>query len=373
MATVKRRGSAWQATYRAPDGRERTRTYAKKVDAQRWVDTAEADKARGEWIDPKAARVTFGDYARTWAAGQVWRPTTAETTLRRLNLHVLPYLGDAPMSSLRPSQLQAWVKGRSEVLAPSTVALCVQTVRSVLKAAVADRLVATNPADGVRLPKVEREKVVPLEREQVEALREAVPDRYKAAIIVAAGSGLRLAELFGLTVDRVDFLRKNITVDRQMVSGVKGQKPSLGPPKTDTSHRVVPVPDVVVETLSAHLAAHPARQDRLVFTTDSGTPVTRMLAGRIWRAGAWLAELPEWANGWHQLRHFYASLLIRAGESVKVVSVRLGHTNAAMTLNVYSHLWPADDDRTRDAVQSVLGNPGDWRGHSADFGIQKGL
>ena len=64
----------------------------------------------------------------------------------------------------------------------------------------------------------------------------------------------------------------------------------------------------------------------------------------------------------HDLRHFYASLLIHHGESVKVVQMRLGHTSAMETLNTYTHLWPDSDDRTREAVESTLGDnsrPGD--------------
>jgi integrase len=247
------------------------------------------------------------------------------------------------------------VKQLSTELQPSTVSVTVQTLRQLLRAAVADRVIASNPADGIKSPKVARKKVVPLELAEVEALADAVPDRYRASVIVAAGSGLRLGELFGLTVDRVDWLRRTLTVDRQLVSGLKGQKSLLGPPKTDASRRVVPVPDVVLRAMSEHMAAYPAGPDGLVFTSDRGTPVLRLTAGRVWRAAAPKAKLPTSATGWHALRHFYASVLIRAGESVRVVSERLGHTNAAMTLNVYAHLWPADDDRTRQAVEAALG------------------
>lgn len=61
----------------------------------------------------------------------------------------------------------------------------------------------------------------------------------------------------------------------------------------------------------------------------------------------------------HDLRHYYASLLIRHGESVKVVQARLGHATAAETLDTYSHLWPDSEDRTRDAIDAVLGAPAD--------------
>lgn len=64
-------------------------------------------------------------------------------------------------------------------------------------------------------------------------------------------------------------------------------------------------------------------------------------------------------DGFHALRHYYASLLIRRGESVKTVQARLGHASAVETLDTYSHLWPDSDDRTRDAIDSVLGSTAD--------------
>lgn len=69
-------------------------------------------------------------------------------------------------------------------------------------------------------------------------------------------------------------------------------------------------------------------------------------------------KLPE-GTRFHDLRHYYASLLIRHGESVKTVQARLGHASAAETLDTYSHLWPDSDDRTREAVDAVLGSPAD--------------
>ena len=64
-------------------------------------------------------------------------------------------------------------------------------------------------------------------------------------------------------------------------------------------------------------------------------------------------------TGFHSLRHYYASLLIRHVESVKTVQARLGHASATETLDTYSHLWPDSDDRTREAIDSVLGPAAD--------------
>jgi integrase len=119
--------------------------------------------------------------------------------------------------------------------------------------------------------------------------------------------------------------------------------------------RTIPLPQVVVDALAAHLAEHPVGEQGLVFTLG-GAPITRQAFGHIWRPVARSVGL-EPGTGMHALRHYYASLLIRFGESVKTVQVRLGHASAAETLDTYSHLWPDSDDRTRAAVDSVLGQP----------------
>ena len=179
-----------------------------------------------------------------------------------------------------------------------------------------------------------------------------MPERYRALVLLAAGTGMRQGEVFGLTVDRIDFLRHALTVDRQLV-GISGKVPYFGPPKTAASVRVIPLPTVVVDALAAHLATFPTVG--LIFTNESDDMIRRSNFGSMWRRTTKLVALDE--LHFHDLRHFYASLLIRHGESVKTVQARLGHANAAKTLDTYSHLWPDSDDRTREAVDLVLGNP----------------
>jgi len=163
---------------------------------------------------------------------------------------------------------------------------------------------------------------------------------------------MRQVECFGLTVDRVDFLRRTVRVDRQLVT-VNRRPPFLSPPKTLASVRTVPLPQVVVDVLAAHLAAFPAPAEGLVFVTDAGPPIGPSAFGHVWRAAAKAAGAPV-GTGFHELRHFYASLLIRHGESVKTVQARLGHASASETLDTFFHLWPDSDDRTRAAVDGVL-------------------
>lgn len=99
------------------------------------------------------------------------------------------------------------------------------------------------------------------------------------------------------------------------------------------------------------------RPATLLFTTSAGLPLRRTRFSGVWRMAAKAAGLPERVT-FHDLCHYYASLLIQHGESVKVVQKRLGHKSAVETLDTYSHLWPDSEDRTREAVDLVLGAGG---------------
>ena len=344
------KGLRWMARFVDNEGREQTKSFDRKVDAQRWLDEVTAAVVTGQYVDPKAGQVTFRDYAERWREMQVQRPSSrahVETMLRR---HAYPTLGNRCLSSIMPSDVQAWVKGLE--LAPATVGVIHGIVSTVMKAAIRDRRIASNPCEGTKLPKVQRKQVVPLTTEQVAAVRDALPPQLQALVTLAAGTGMRQGECFGLTVDRVRFLERTAMVDRQLVT-VQGQAPCLGPPKTRASNRTIPLPQVVVDALAAHLAEFPAAPDGLVFTL-TGKPITRQAFGHKWRAAVETAGLPA-GTGFHALRHYYASLLIRHGESVKTVQARLGHASAVETLDTYSHLWPDSEDRTRDAIDSVLG------------------
>jgi integrase len=219
------------------------------------------------------------------------------------------------------------------------------------------------------VPKPEPKRVEPLATERVEALIDAMPERYRALVVLAAGTGLRQGECFGVELETVDFLRRTLEVRQQLVT-MPGKPPYLAPPKTPTSYRTVPLPQVVIDALAAHLAAFPAttaeitdatvkpeprrRPAALVFTTAAELPVPRTRFSPIWRPAATAAGLGDGVT-FHDLRHYFASLLIGHGESVKTLQARLGHKNAVETLNVYSHLWPDSEDRTREAVDAVLG------------------
>jgi integrase len=137
----------------------------------------------------------------------------------------------------------------------------------------------------------------------------------------------------------------------------------LGPLKTKASYRTIPLARSVSEAIAEHLARFPVEDsngnllgnnpDRLVFTNERGVPIQQYPFSVVWEAARTNARLPEWATP-HDLRHYFASVLIRNGLSVKVVQARLGHNSAKTTLDTYGHLFEDEEDRTRDAIDAEL-------------------
>ncbi len=354
MASIKRRpDGVWRARYRDADGKEHARHFPRRIDAQNWLDGVTSSLVRGDYVDPKAGKVTFREFAEQWRAAQVFRPSTAEVVRRSLMVRVYPLIGDRRLDRLLQDDMQSLVKVLASKYAPRTVHVTYSYVATILKSAVVNRRLTNSPCVGIKLPKITKAVVVPLTMAQVVELAEAVSPRFRAGVLLAAGTGLRQGEIFGLSLDRVDFLRRTITVDRQVVS-VDGQRPEFGPTKTPSSVRVVPLPDSVAKILAAHLKQWPVQEpEKLIFTNHAGEPWRRSSFGEMWRRATLKAGLP--GTRFHELRHHYASLLIEGGASVKTVQALLGHKSAEETLNTYAHLWPDSDVRTSASVDAAFG------------------
>jgi integrase len=341
-----RKLTTYRARWKGPDtGFERSRSFPTRQAATNFLDTVRGDIAHGCYVDPAGARRPFREVAEQWRTSRFHRPSTQRVVERHLRLHIIPFFGERPIGSIRPSEIQAWVRARSEHLRPATVRMAFTFLSAIFKSATQDRLIGSSPCVGITLPKLERARVTPLEPEQIAALADAIDPRHRAMVFVGAGCGLRIGEVLGLTLENVDFLGRRLTVDRQLLDHQK--TPSvLGPPKSPSSVRTIPMPAAVVDELAAHLARHPIGQWGLIFTDPEGRPISQRDFSDAWRAAVVGAQIPG-SPGFHALRHAYASLLIRGGESVKVVQSRLGHSSAAITLDVYSHLWPDSEEVTR--------------------------
>jgi hypothetical protein len=222
-------GKRWQARWRDETGRQRKQNYVRESDASRAVREARTDLDRGSYVDRCAGRERFGAYAERWRAAQVHRATTAAQVETHLRRHVYPTFGDRALGAIRPSEVQAWVRGLEQHLAPSTIGVVYSFLAAIFRAAVRDRLIAAAPCVDVRLPKPPPRRIEPLATERVEALIAAIPHRYRALVVLAAGTGLRQGEAFAVELETVDFLRRSLQVRQQLVLLPGGSRTSARP------------------------------------------------------------------------------------------------------------------------------------------------
>lgn len=367
MATIEKRqlkdgSNRYDVVYRDPDRRLRKKTFAKLDAARAFQATVEADKLRGAYIDPNAGKVTFRTYADQWLAMQTFDRSTRDAVALRLRVHVYPVLGHRQLRAIKPSTIQSWLRGLDH-LAGRTRRVILTNVSTILSAAVDDEVIAKNPcqARSVTKPKVIAKHVVPWAPDQVAAVRDALPARYQVLVTIGAGLGLRQGEAFGLSPNDVDFLRGIVTVRRQVKLYADGTQAFALPKGGKT--RTVPLPGVVRDHLAAHLATWPATpvfldgtEVPLVVTTRERTALVRNYFNRcVWKPALEAAGVePSRENGMHALRHFFASVLLDSGESIKAVSDYLGHADPGFTLRTYTHLMPASDERTRRAIDTAL-------------------
>ncbi|MGW4939711.1 tyrosine-type recombinase/integrase [Streptomyces sp. NPDC004166] len=374
-------GMRYRARYVGPDGTEKSKSFPdrQKRLAEQWLAQTEADMARGQYIDPRTARTTFRQYAERWVKAHTGEINSREAAERRLRLHAYPHIGTRPLGSFKPEHIRAWIAAlEATVPAESHRRIIVGTVSAALSAAVDDGLLSKNPcrARTVQLPKPGKPRVVPWTVAQVFDVRAGLPQHYQAALDAGAGCGLRQGEIFGLALDELDIEGAWLTVGHQL-KRIRG-KYVFALPKGGKV-RDVPLPKAVATALRDHSKEYEPITVTLPWRTPDGPPVTKRLLfsgpegkhvrvsnfnDHHWKpalaaagiipvreAGERYASAPE--HGMHALRHFYASVLLDAGENIRALSQYLGHSDPGFTLRTYTHLMPSSEGRTRKAVDSL--------------------
>jgi hypothetical protein len=191
---AKRPDGRWRARYLDAIDKEHSRHFTRKLDAQRWLDEVTTSVVTGQYVDPKAGRVTFATFYTEWAARQVWEATTV--LAMDLAANSVPF-AQLPLADLRRSHMEQWIKQMiTRGLAPGTVRTRVNNVRAVLRAAVRDRVIASDPSDAVTLPRLRRaEAAMTLPTsDQVGAVLAAADDRFCALVALAGFADSAWAE-----------------------------------------------------------------------------------------------------------------------------------------------------------------------------------
>ncbi|MFD0478109.1 tyrosine-type recombinase/integrase [Nonomuraea thailandensis] len=341
----------------------------------------------GNYIDPNGGKTRLAalvEGEEGWLASLTADPSTRQIYEIYWRVHIKPKFGQREIGSLRPSEIRAWVKQLEKRLAKSTANRVLAFLDQLLQSAVDDDLIAKNPCASkvVKKPKAEARKVVPWSMQRLQAVTEALAERYRILATLGAGLGLRQGEIFGLAVDDVDF-DKGIVHIRQQLK-MLDSKLLFGLPKHDRE-RTIPLPESVAQVLREYLGRFPAREValpweeldgelitlRLIITSRESKALNRNYINTyVWkpalvRAGVVTqadldARVPGRRNqrnrkhGMHALRHMYASLLLDAGVSVKALAEYLGHMDPGYTLRVYTHLIAGTEGRAANVIDTAF-------------------
>lgn len=342
----------FDATFRGPGGRKRSRSFRRIGDAQRWLDAQRDAKHRGGWIDPRAGSETLASFYARWRKRAAENGKPSERTLigydevwRTL---IAPKLGTGSLGSITRADVEAVVHSAGERSAwRANDAL--KVTRRLLSAAVDAEAIVRNPAARVPAPKIEQDEPWILTPEEVERLADAVPERYRALVLVGAYGSLRWSELVALRVDRLDLPRRRVRVESKLVEAghlIEGE------PKTKRSRRWVTLPEFVTLALAEHIRLFPPGKDGLVFTAPQGGPLRRhTFRSRVWTKAATAADLEGFA--FRHLRHTGATMALASGVSPVLVAFRLGHASTRMIEQHYGRLIESMDAEIADRLNAI--------------------
>lgn len=341
--------STWQVRYKDQSGKHRAKTFRRKIDATRFLHEVQSSINSGKHIVVERGDVPLPVWVQQQLDGRVdIAVSTRSRTQGIIAVHIEPKWAGVKLVDTHHADVQQWV---SELLEAGQSARSakkiINVVSQALDAAVKDRRIASNPADGIRFPKTAPRAKIYLDATQVEQLAAVVDDRERVIIFTLAYTGLRWGELAGLRVRDLDPVRRRLNVEQTIVDD--NGRALVKPPK-DNEIRSVPAPKFVVDMLVEQ--AEGMGPGDLLFRSPRGAPLrNRNERGRWFDAAAKEIGTPELTP--HGLRHTAASLAISSGASVLAVQRMLGHSSAVVTLSVYAELFDGDLDELADRLDRV--------------------
>ena len=344
MPYVRRlKSGLYQATVRLPNGKRTPRTDKLKKVVNDWGRDLEVAIARGEWRDPRMARLRWEEWRDQFMAARVVEPETARSDRGVLTKHLNPQWTGWRLGAITRIEVQGWVKRMQSAGEGShAIRRSYNLLATMMGAAADEGLIAESPCRRIDLPATPTKLPEWFTHDQVEAIAAALPVQHAAATRLMAWCGLRWGEAAGLRIGQVSWLRRRLTVDG--VNDQYGRRKDY--PKSNKSRREIPVPPHIVEELSP-LAAGRAPGELVFLTERPYRGERRPWSGANWRvrwyqgiADARAAsglEIPGYSP--HALRHTAASWLVQDGVPLYDVQALLGHESFAVTQR-YAHLAP---------------------------------
>lgn len=343
----------WEARYRDPTGKQRSRTFVRRADANAFVTAVETDMRRGSWQDPALGRRRFEDVASEWLKSNPRkRPTTYTRDADVIRVHLLPALGGFRIGDIRPSDVQQVVERmHARGLAPRTIRTNYGVLRAILTWAVTNDIIDRSPCRGIRMPELNAVKRPIVLADDINRLADAIDPDYRVAVFLGA-LGLRQAEVFALRVGAIDFLKRTLTV-QATVNEVQGQLIE-GIGKTPNSNRTFSVPREILDELSAHLVrTRRRRPGELVLQAPDGGPVRATnFRYRIYAPALRAVGLDGLT--FHRLRHSAGYMMREVGIPLEVIQRRLGHASIRTTADIYGSLPEKVDRAAADQLNDLF-------------------
>lgn len=339
----------YRCRWRDPSGKERSKNFARKIDADNHETSIKDSKLRGAYVDPRAGRALVAEQAERWYATKAaLRHTTRRDYRKLLDQQVLPRFANMALADVTTFAVRQWL---AELVAAGLSAKRANKAHAILSqvlgSAVEEGRLARNVAVGVRKHKVQRIEMSFLTAAQVEELAAAIRGPYGTLMRFMAYSGLRPAEITALRVRHLDMLRCTVRVT-EGAPEVDGHL-IFGGVKTHEA-RTVRLLRSIMEEIGASFADRPHGPDNYVFPAPLGGALRWSKFGdNYFKPALRAAGLPDIRP--YDLRHTCAALMIRDGASIKAVQKQMGHATAAMTLDTYGHLFPDELDEIVDRLE----------------------
>lgn len=381
------KGKRWLACWQDPDKKDVTQAFRNKTAAESFWKRMEADVERGEYIDPKAGLELVDHLWERWQSSRRVDPSTKIRDEGIFRLHIKPEIGGNTVKAVKPSAVKLLQTKVSERFGPSTVSGVRRVVVGMFDLAVADELIRKNPALHKIVDRVQPDwgpKIVAWADERVYAITDAHPPSLQLLPKVASTCGHRTGEVFALAEEDLD--------EDEGVIHIRRQIKKLGPhyvfalPKNDHT-RIVPAGQWTFAEIREHMRRWPPFEVTLPWEKPDGEPQTHRLLVQwingghmkhrnysevIWKPALVAAEVipppvkiargrlrytTTRHEGMHQLRHYFASVMLASGVSIPELAEVIGHHDPYVTLRVYGHMLPNSHDRIRDAMDALMMKP----------------
>jgi integrase len=366
--TAGKRDGFWYIYYRMPSGKQKyQRGFSSQSDALKRLNEILSELYSGEYIEEK--KTTFAEFAEDYVQKRLSiRGSTSASYASMIRRHFIPFFGKINVNEIQLQTIQSFIREYEGQVSNKTLHNLVTLLKVMLvsgkgSSAIKQGYLRHDPTLGLELPRLEIRTIVPPTQEQVWKLINVASffgRNLDVMVYLGAFAGIRRGELLALMNTDIDWDKKEIVINKALTRFPAKNETHLwrwkvGPTKSKRSVRRAVISDMVVEYLTRikEIANKSVSNPMgLLFPGDNGKPMDPDYFDTLFaevRTKAGLSSLR-----YHDLRHFFASLLISQGFSSKYVCDQLGHSSIQVTFDTYGHLFPKAREEASDRLQKVI-------------------